>query len=75
MTDPDKLINLTSSTQEVLNAAMNVRIDPDWWPDGIPELVAAALRAAADQFSWDEDFTGMCCCEHLKAIAAELEAQ
>lgn len=34
----------------------------------------AALRAAADQFPWDEDFTGMCCCECLKAIAAEVEA-
>jgi hypothetical protein len=37
------------------------------------EGVAAALRAAADQFPWDPDFSGMCCCEHLKAIAAELD--
>lgn len=33
----------------------------------------AVLRTAADQFPWDEGFNGMCCCEHLKAIAAELE--
>ena len=35
--------------------------------------LAAALRAAADQFFTDWD--GMCCAEHLKSIAAELEAQ
>jgi hypothetical protein len=34
-------------------------------------ILAAALRAAADQFFTDWD--GMCCAEHLKAIAAELE--
>ena len=33
--------------------------------------LAAALRAAADQFFTDWD--GMCCAEHLKSIAAELE--
>ena len=35
--------------------------------------LAAALRAAADQFFTDWD--GMCCEEHLKSIANELEAQ
>lgn len=35
--------------------------------------IAAALRAAADQFFSDWD--GMCCEEHLKSIATELEAQ
>jgi hypothetical protein len=40
---------------------------------GIYATIAAALRAAADQLFTDWD--GMCCAEHLKAIAAELEAQ
>jgi len=35
--------------------------------------LAAALRAAGKQFYYD--WNGMCCEEHLKAIAAELEAQ
>ena len=35
--------------------------------------IAAVLRAAADQFFTDWD--GMCCAEHLKSIAAELEGQ
>ncbi len=39
------------------------------WDPNLP----AALRAAADQFFTDWD--GMCCEEHLKSIAAELEAQ
>ena len=37
------------------------------------DKLAAALRAAADQFFFD--WNGMCCEEHLKSIAAELEAQ
>ena len=36
------------------------------------DKLAAALRAAATQFFYD--WNGMCCEEHLKAIAAELEA-
>jgi hypothetical protein len=34
-------------------------------------ILAATLRTGADQFFTDWD--GMCCAEHLKAIAAELE--
>jgi len=49
----------------------------DWIEDGVPgpqfKAIAAALRAAADQFFTDWD--GMCCEEHLKSIANELEAQ
>ena len=49
----------------------------DWIEDGVPgpqfKALAAALRAAADQFFTDWD--GMCCEEHLKSIANELEAQ
>lgn len=41
--------------------------------DPVPSCAAAALRAAADQFFTDWD--GMCCEEHLKSIANELEAQ
>jgi hypothetical protein len=37
------------------------------------KALAAALRAAADQFFYD--WNGMCCEEHLKSIANELEAQ
>lgn len=35
--------------------------------------VAAVLRAVADQFFFD--WNGMCCADHLKYIAIELEAQ
>ena len=36
------------------------------------DCLAAAIRSLADQFFSDWD--GMCCAEHLRAIAAELEA-
>ena len=35
--------------------------------------VPAILRAAAEQFF--NDWNGMCCAEHLNAIADELEAE
>ena len=48
--------------------------DPEW--NGCFDCIdrrgiAAALRAAAKQFFYD--WNGMCCEEHLLAIAAELE--
>ena len=36
-------------------------------------LIAAALRAAADQFPWDQGYSAMHCSLHLQAIAEELE--
>ena len=56
--------DLSPSAQAVLDAAINVAESPD-------EIAAAALRAAAEQFFTDWD--GMCCAEHLKSIASELE--
>lgn len=64
--------DLSPATQAVLDALYMDELN------GPQQLMArahavAALRAAADQFFTDWD--GMCCAEHLKAIAAELEAQ
>ena len=56
---------LSPAAQAVLDATDY----PEDWATRI--RVAAALRAAADQFFTDWD--GMCCAEHLKSIAAELE--
>ena len=61
------MTNLSPAAQAVLDAAF-----AQDHPHDHPSL-AAALRAAADQFFTDWD--GMCCAEHLKSIAAELEAQ
>lgn len=63
---------LSPAAQAVLDAALERWLDVE--TDSAALIAATALRAAADQFPWDEDFTGMCCCECLKAIAAEVEA-
>jgi len=65
---------LSPAAQAILDAAEAgldgyIELLPPTWKSS----VAAALRAAADQFFFD--WNGMCCEEHLKAIANELEAQ
>lgn len=70
------MTELSPAAQAVLDAYGNAS-DGEYvegeWVVNERVMLAAALRAAADQFPWDPDFSGMCCCEHLKAIAAELE--
>ena len=61
---------LTPAAQAVMDACTDAPIQINW---ATKLAAAAALRAAADQFFTDWD--GMCCAEHLKSIAAELEAQ
>lgn len=46
MTNPTPL---SPAAQAILDAVDNVPINVDWWPEGMPDLVAAALRAAAYQ--------------------------
>jgi len=65
---------LSPAAQAILDAAEAgldgyIELLPPTWKSS----VAAALRVAADQFFYD--WNGMCCEEHLKSIAAELEAQ
>lgn len=43
------MTKLSPAAQAILDAVDNVPINVDWWPKGMPDLVAAALRAAADQ--------------------------
>jgi hypothetical protein len=61
--------DLSPAAQAVLNAFLHD------WPDNPlnsdRHCLAVALCAVADQLFTDWD--GMCCAEHLKAIAAELE--
>lgn len=59
------MTNLSPAAQAVLAAAYAYDYRDE--EISIPEI----LRAAADQFFTDWD--GMCCAEHLKSIAAELE--
>ena len=62
------MAELSPAAQAVLLAIWRA---PDDNRDSYRAAGAAALRAAADQFFFD--WNGMCCEEHLKAIAAELE--
>ena len=62
------MTNLSPAAQAVKDAACTLAIG-----GGLRTRVAAALRVAADQFFTDWD--GMCCAEHLKSIATELEGQ
>ena len=69
---------LSPAARAVLTAVTLTKYDVP--PEGLPAfaeemapLLAAALRAAADQFFYD--WNGMCCEEHLKSIADELESQ
>jgi hypothetical protein len=41
------MTDLSPAAQTVLDAVSDVRIDADWWPEGMPDIVAAALRAIA----------------------------
>ena len=60
------MANLSAVAQTILDAYQFAPIED--------ELTAAAvLRAAADQFFFD--WNGMCCSEHLKSIADELEGR
>ena len=59
------MTDLSPAAQAVLAAAYAYAYRDE--EISIPEI----LRAAADQFFTDWD--GMCCAEHLKSIAAELE--
>ena len=62
-------------TDQPLSPAAQVVLDAmsEWFvvDDDERQALADAFRAAADQLFTDWD--GMCCAEHLKAIAAELE--
>ena len=62
------MTNLSSAAEAVLDAFICCPVEAS-----NQLALAAALRAAADQFFTDWD--GMCCAEHLKSIAAELEGQ
>jgi hypothetical protein len=62
------MADLSPAAQEILAAYENAPFDYDI---GHLTACAAVLCAAAEQFFTDWD--GMCCAEHLKAIAAELE--
>ena len=62
------MTNLSPAAQAVLDAFICCPVEAS-----NQLALAAALRAAADQFFTDWD--GMCCAEHLKSIAAELEGQ
>ena len=64
---------LSPAARAVLNATNDVRIDVDWWPEGMPQLIAAALRAAANQLGYE--VLGVRCvdCSQIELIAAELE--
>jgi hypothetical protein len=42
------MTDLSPAAQAVMDAANSVRIDVDWWPEGMSEIIAAALRVAAD---------------------------
>ena len=75
---------LSPAAQAVLDAARLAKIDPDWWPDGAPQVAAAALRAAADQLVPEEPLYGgdqrwmraipaSVCRKKILAIADELE--
>lgn len=70
-----QLTPLSPAAQAVLDAADNVRINVDWWPEGMPGLVAAALRAVADQLG--HEVLGVRCvdCSQIELIAAELEGR
>ena len=63
------MTDLSPAAQSVMDAFFE---GVNYLEDVSPSNVAAALQAAADQFFYD--WNGMCCEEHLKAIAAELEA-
>ena len=64
-------------TEQPLSPAALAVLDAmsEWFvvDDDERQALSAALRAAADQLFADWD--GMCCAEHLRAIAAELEGQ
>lgn len=65
---------LSPAAQAVLDAAHFVYWTYDEVHVADPAVIAAAaLRIVADQFFTDWD--GMCCAEHLLAIAAELEGR
>jgi len=66
------MTELSPAAQAVLDAFTEDNSVHDWKHNHYnTEALAAALRAAADQFFFD--WNGMCCEEHLKSIAAELE--
>lgn len=72
------MTDLSPAAQAILDAVDNVPINVDWWPEGMPDLAAAALRAAADQVVPEscfesDDITAIR--QQLLAIADELEAQ
>ena len=65
---------LSPAAQAVLDAAHFVYWAHDEVHVADPAVIAAAaLRSVADQFFTDWD--GMCCAEHLLAIATELEGR
>jgi hypothetical protein len=70
------MTDLSPAAQAVLDAADNVRINVDWWPEGMPEIVAAALRAAVAQTQRHPGHDiWQCDADDLLAIADELDAQ
>jgi hypothetical protein len=72
----EEMTDLSPAAQAVLDAADNVRINVDWWPEGMPEIVAAALRAAVAQTQRHPGHDiWQCDADDLLAIADELDAQ
>lgn len=75
------MTDLSPAAQAILDAANDVRIDVDWWPEGMSEIVSAALRTAAYQVvpsdpyrpeRWEEKDEIR---SEFLAIADELEGQ
>jgi hypothetical protein len=66
------MADLSRSAQQVLDEAWGSPWDADDLDlADVEVIVAYALRAVGKQFFYD--WNGMCCEEHLKAIADELE--